>query len=118
MGDDAKLNSEPVFFFPPAPFRYLHSNRYIPPHDSHMRHGDIRRLQGESAPVSPSHSPLFHLPFEFPAQQHGAWIIPFFCYQIFDFALNTLVVVSVVVYPNTVQDYLQQLVSRKPLPMT
>lgn len=63
-------------------------------------------------------SPRFHLPFEFPAQQHGAWIIPFFCYQIFDFALNTLVVVSVVVYPNTVQDYLQQLVSRKPLPMT
>ncbi|CAL8365372.1 unnamed protein product [Arctogadus glacialis] len=37
------------------------------------------------------------------------WIIPFFCYQIFDFALNTLVAVSVVVYPNTVQDYLQQL---------
>lgn len=74
-------------------------------------------LQGESAPVSPSHSPRFHPPFEF-QQQHGAWIIPFFCYQIFDFALNTLVVVSVVVYPNTVQDYLQQLVSRKPLPMT
>uniref|UniRef100_A0A672HTU4 Lysosomal-associated transmembrane protein 4B n=1 Tax=Salarias fasciatus TaxID=181472 RepID=A0A672HTU4_SALFA len=42
-------------------------------------------------------------------QQHAAWIIPFFCYQIFDFALNTLVAISVVVYPNTVQDYLQQL---------
>ncbi|CAL8373297.1 unnamed protein product [Boreogadus saida] len=42
-------------------------------------------------------------------KQHAAWIIPFFCYQIFDFALNTLVAVSVVVYPNTVQDYLQQL---------
>uniref|UniRef100_A0A3B3Y464 Lysosomal-associated transmembrane protein 4B n=1 Tax=Poecilia mexicana TaxID=48701 RepID=A0A3B3Y464_9TELE len=41
--------------------------------------------------------------------QHAAWIIPFFCYQIFDFALNTLVAISVVVYPNTVQDYLQQL---------
>uniref|UniRef100_A0A8C4HRX5 Metadherin a n=1 Tax=Dicentrarchus labrax TaxID=13489 RepID=A0A8C4HRX5_DICLA len=42
-------------------------------------------------------------------KQHAAWIIPFFCYQIFDFALNTLVAISVVVYPNTVQDYLQQL---------
>ncbi|KAJ8394594.1 hypothetical protein AAFF_G00043970 [Aldrovandia affinis] len=42
-------------------------------------------------------------------KQHAAWIIPFFCYQIFDFALNTLVAVSVVVYPNTIQDYLQQL---------
>ncbi|KTF74919.1 hypothetical protein cypCar_00032508 [Cyprinus carpio] len=41
--------------------------------------------------------------------QHAAWIIPFFCYQIFDFALNTLVAISVVVYPNTIQDYLQQL---------
>lgn len=45
-----------------------------------------------------------------PSQQHAAWIIPFFCYQIFDFVLNTLVAISVVVYPNTVQDYLQQLV--------
>ncbi|KAM8847199.1 lysosomal-associated transmembrane protein 4B-like isoform 1-T1 [Synchiropus picturatus] len=44
----------------------------------------------------------------------AAWIIPFFCYQIFDFALNTLVAVSIAVYPNTVQDYLQQLV---PLPL-
>ncbi|CAF90853.1 unnamed protein product, partial [Tetraodon nigroviridis] len=43
-------------------------------------------------------------------KQHAAWIIPFFCYQIFDFVLNTLVAISVVVYPNTVQDYLQQLV--------
>ncbi|KPP56952.1 lysosomal-associated transmembrane protein 4B-like [Scleropages formosus] len=41
--------------------------------------------------------------------QHAAWIIPFFCYQMFDFALNTLVAISVVVYPNTIQDYLQQL---------
>ncbi|XP_061675941.1 lysosomal-associated transmembrane protein 4B-like isoform X2 [Syngnathoides biaculeatus] len=29
-------------------------------------------------------------------------------YQIFDFALNTLVAVSIVVYPNMIQDYLQQ----------
>lgn len=43
-------------------------------------------------------------------QLRAAWIIPFFCYQIFDFALNTLVAVSIVVYPNTIQDYLQQLV--------
>lgn len=43
-------------------------------------------------------------------QLRSAWIIPFFCYQIFDFALNTLVAVSIVVYPNTIQDYLQQLV--------
>ncbi|XP_072547632.1 lysosomal-associated transmembrane protein 4B-like [Salminus brasiliensis] len=40
---------------------------------------------------------------------HAAWIIPFFSYQVFDFALNALVAVSVVVYPNTIQDYLQQL---------
>lgn len=45
-------------------------------------------------------------------QLRPAWIIPFFCYQIFDFALNTLVAVSIVVYPNTIQDYLQQLVRR------
>ncbi|XP_043921567.1 lysosomal-associated transmembrane protein 4B [Protopterus annectens] len=42
-------------------------------------------------------------------KQHAPWIIPFFCYQIFDFALNTLVAISVVIYPNTIQDYLRQL---------
>uniref|UniRef100_K7G967 Lysosomal-associated transmembrane protein 4B n=1 Tax=Pelodiscus sinensis TaxID=13735 RepID=K7G967_PELSI len=42
-------------------------------------------------------------------KQHAAWIIPFFCYQIFDFALNTLVAISVLVYPNTIQEYLRQL---------
>ncbi|XP_012676726.1 lysosomal-associated transmembrane protein 4B [Clupea harengus] len=42
-------------------------------------------------------------------KKHAAWIIPFFCYQVFDFALNTLVAISIVVYPNTIQDYLQQL---------
>ncbi|XP_009584287.1 PREDICTED: lysosomal-associated transmembrane protein 4B [Fulmarus glacialis] len=44
-------------------------------------------------------------------KQHAAWIIPFFCYQIFDFALNTLVAISVLVYPSTIQDYLRQLVN-------
>lgn len=60
-----------------------------------------------------NHVPLFASPIR-ATQQHAAWIIPFFCYQIFDFALNTLVAISVVVYPNTVQDYLQQLVRIPP----
>uniref|UniRef100_UPI00398E69FB lysosomal-associated transmembrane protein 4B n=1 Tax=Pristiophorus japonicus TaxID=55135 RepID=UPI00398E69FB len=47
-------------------------------------------------------------------KQHSAWIIPFFCYQIFDFALNTLVLISVVVYPNSIQDYLRQLPANTP----
>ncbi|KAJ8290964.1 hypothetical protein GJAV_G00019720 [Gymnothorax javanicus] len=56
----------------------------------------------------------FHVNQETDAQllseeQHAAWIIPFFCYQIFDFALNTLVAVSVMVYPSTIQDYLHQM---------
>ncbi|XP_072425845.1 lysosomal-associated transmembrane protein 4B isoform X2 [Chiloscyllium punctatum] len=42
-------------------------------------------------------------------KQLSAWIVPFFCYQIFDFALNTLVAISVVIYPNSIQDYLRQL---------
>ncbi|XP_070796537.1 lysosomal-associated transmembrane protein 4B [Pituophis catenifer annectens] len=47
-------------------------------------------------------------------KQRAAWIIPFFCYQIFDFALNTLVAISILVYPNTVRDYLQQLPANFP----
>uniref|UniRef100_A0A8B9M184 Lysosomal-associated transmembrane protein 4B n=2 Tax=Telluraves TaxID=3073808 RepID=A0A8B9M184_9AVES len=47
-------------------------------------------------------------------KQHAAWIIPFFCYQIFDFALNTLVAISVLVYPSTIQDYLRQLPNNFP----
>ncbi|XP_009467680.1 PREDICTED: lysosomal-associated transmembrane protein 4B [Nipponia nippon] len=47
-------------------------------------------------------------------KQHAAWIIPFFCYQIFDFALNTLVAISVLVYPSTIQDYLRQLPTSVP----
>lgn len=42
-------------------------------------------------------------------KQRSAWIIPFFCYQIFDFALNTLVAVTVLVYPSSIQEYLRQL---------
>uniref|UniRef100_A0A8C5LIE2 Lysosomal-associated transmembrane protein 4B n=1 Tax=Jaculus jaculus TaxID=51337 RepID=A0A8C5LIE2_JACJA len=42
-------------------------------------------------------------------KQHAAWIIPFFCYQIFDFALNTLVAITVLVYPNSIQEYVRQL---------
>ncbi|NXW40287.1 LAP4B protein, partial [Nyctiprogne leucopyga] len=47
-------------------------------------------------------------------KQRAAWIIPFFCYQIFDFALNTLVAISVLVYPGTIQDYLRQLPANFP----
>ncbi|CAF96056.1 unnamed protein product, partial [Tetraodon nigroviridis] len=92
--------------------QYLHSHRNIPPHDPHMRHGDVRRLQGRQraqARSQPTFVLLSSSSLSLP-QQHAAWIIPFFCYQIFDFVLNTLVAISVVVYPNTVQDYLQQLV--------
>uniref|UniRef100_A0A452G7L2 Lysosomal-associated transmembrane protein 4B n=1 Tax=Capra hircus TaxID=9925 RepID=A0A452G7L2_CAPHI len=42
-------------------------------------------------------------------KQRAAWIIPFFCYQIFDFALNTLVAVTILVYPNSIQEYIRQL---------
>ncbi|XDA71754.1 hypothetical protein R6Z07F_002039 [Ovis aries] len=42
-------------------------------------------------------------------KQWAAWIIPFFCYQIFDFALNTLVAVTILVSPNSIQEYIRQL---------
>ncbi|XP_053428851.1 lysosomal-associated transmembrane protein 4B-like [Nycticebus coucang] len=42
-------------------------------------------------------------------KQRAAWIIPVFCYQIFDFALNALVAVTVLVYPNSIQKYIRQL---------
>uniref|UniRef100_A0A2R8ZWX9 Lysosomal-associated transmembrane protein 4B n=1 Tax=Pan paniscus TaxID=9597 RepID=A0A2R8ZWX9_PANPA len=51
-------------------------------------------------------------------RQHAFWIIPFFCYQIFfsprrslifDFALNTLVAITVLIYPNSIQEYIRQL---------
>ncbi|KAM5279719.1 lysosomal-associated transmembrane protein 4B-like [Ctenodactylus gundi] len=47
-------------------------------------------------------------------KQHVASIIPFFCYQIFDFALNTLVAITVLVYPNSIQEYIQQLLPNFP----
>ncbi|XP_012578263.1 PREDICTED: lysosomal-associated transmembrane protein 4B isoform X2 [Condylura cristata] len=42
-------------------------------------------------------------------KQHAAWIIPFFCYQIFDFALNTLIAITMLVYPNSIQEFIRQL---------
>ncbi|TKC49607.1 hypothetical protein EI555_016539, partial [Monodon monoceros] len=42
-------------------------------------------------------------------RQHVAWIIPFSCYQVFDFSLNTLVAVIVLVYPDSIQEYIRQL---------
>lgn len=42
-------------------------------------------------------------------KQRASWIIPFFCYQIFDFALNSLVAITVLVYPSSIQEYLRQL---------
>uniref|UniRef100_H2QWH1 Lysosomal-associated transmembrane protein 4B n=2 Tax=Pan TaxID=9596 RepID=H2QWH1_PANTR len=42
-------------------------------------------------------------------KQRAAWIIPFFCYQIFDFALNMLVAITVLIYPNSIQEYIRQL---------
>uniref|UniRef100_A0A2I2YED4 Lysosomal-associated transmembrane protein 4B n=1 Tax=Gorilla gorilla gorilla TaxID=9595 RepID=A0A2I2YED4_GORGO len=39
------------------------------------------------------------------AYSHRTWP----CYQIFDFALNTLVAITVLVYPNSIQEYIGQL---------
>ena len=47
------------------------------------------------------------------AAVHGAYkqpvtrIIPFFCSQIFGFALNTSVAVTVLVYPSSIQEYIR-----------
>ncbi|XP_054564373.1 lysosomal-associated transmembrane protein 4B isoform X2 [Eptesicus fuscus] len=42
-------------------------------------------------------------------KRRAAWIVPFFCYQIFDFALSALVAITVLVYPNSIQEYIRQL---------
>nr|XP_033786080.1 lysosomal-associated transmembrane protein 4B [Geotrypetes seraphini] len=47
-------------------------------------------------------------------KERATWIVPFFCYQIFGYALSTLVAISVLVYPSMIQDYLRQLPSNFP----
>nr|XP_035135777.1 lysosomal-associated transmembrane protein 4B-like [Callithrix jacchus] len=42
-------------------------------------------------------------------KQHAARIVPFLCYKIFDFAVNSLAAIAVLVYPNSIQEYIGQL---------
>uniref|UniRef100_A0A3B4BDC7 Lysosomal-associated transmembrane protein 4B n=1 Tax=Periophthalmus magnuspinnatus TaxID=409849 RepID=A0A3B4BDC7_9GOBI len=39
-----------------------------------------------------------------------AWIIPFLCYECFDFCLNSLVALCLIFNPSTIRDYVKQLV--------
>lgn len=91
--------------------RHVHRLSHLSADDPDLWDGHIWCIQGKRVCrefTVPKNRPVVIKVFVF--QLRAAWIIPFFCYQIFDFALNTLVAVSIVVYPNTIQDYLQQLV--------